>query len=61
MSDRFYLVTFDLVNSRGREAEYAKARVALKFLAVIPHVRYLRTLATAALLSPRLLHHGEPW
>lgn len=32
MPDRFYLATFDLVNSRGREAEYARARAALEFL-----------------------------
>ena len=32
MADRYYLVTFDLQNSKGREAEYAKARGALQFL-----------------------------
>lgn len=32
MADRYYLATFDLVNSEGRQAEYAKARAALEFL-----------------------------
>jgi hypothetical protein len=32
MPFRYYLVTFDLVNSRGREAEYAITRKALEFL-----------------------------
>jgi len=31
MSDRFYLVTFDLRNSKGREAEYRQADESLKF------------------------------
>jgi hypothetical protein len=31
MTDRFYLVTFDLQNSKGREAEYTRADTALRF------------------------------
>jgi hypothetical protein len=31
MTGRFYLVTFDLENSRGREAEYTLADTALRF------------------------------
>lgn len=31
MTSRFYMVTFDLRNSKGRENEYAKADAALKF------------------------------
>lgn len=31
MTERFYLVTFDLLNSKNRTNEYAIARQALKF------------------------------
>lgn len=32
MTGRFYMVTFDLIGSKGRENDYAKARGALRFL-----------------------------
>jgi hypothetical protein len=31
MTERFYMVKFDLKNSKGREAEYYRADAALKF------------------------------
>lgn len=48
MALRYYLVTFDLVGSKGREAEYAAARRSLKFLVGSPN--YLRVVMQCALV-----------
>jgi hypothetical protein len=48
MAFRYYLVTFDLVNSKGRESEYAVARRALEFLVGKTH--YFRIVMQCSLI-----------
>lgn len=48
MAERYYLATFDLVDSEGRQAEYAKARAALEFLVGGPN--YYRPVKQCCIL-----------
>lgn len=46
---QYYLATFDLVNSKWRQDEYAKARAALKFL--VGGQNYYRPLKQCCILK----------
>jgi hypothetical protein len=52
MADRFYLVTFDIKNSKGREAEYSQVRGAL--LTLVGRSNYLRSIKQCCLVRTPL-------
>lgn len=52
MVDRFYLVTFDIVNSKGREAEYNKVRQAL--MTLVGTSQYVRAVKQCCLVRTPL-------
>lgn len=52
MPVRYYLTTFDLENSKGREAEYAKVRRRLEFL--VGKQNYLRIVKQCCIVQTSL-------
>lgn len=52
MADRYYIVTFDLENSQGREAEYSRVRRRLE--ALVGPTNYYRPLMQCCIVRTHL-------